>query len=67
MDISLLKQLMECSDDGGVCGDIQIMNCLKTGMRGHGGCGVLSHSRRLVASSRLQAKTERAPMRGPMQ
>ena len=49
------------------CGDIKIINCLKTGMRGHGGGGVLSHSHRLVASSRLRAKTERAPMHGPMQ
>ena len=41
-----------------------LINCLKAGMRGHGGCGVLSRSRCLDASSRLRAKLSVQPCVG---
>ena len=66
MYVSCGKQLMKGSDDGGEMW-ILLITCLMAGMRGHCVCGVLSRSRRLVASSPLRAKTERATMRGPMQ
>ena len=50
MDGSCWKQVMNCSDDGGELWR-QVIKCLKVGMRGHYGCGALSRSRRLGASS----------------
>ena len=63
VDVSMLEQLMEWPDVMEIV--VMVNKLLKVGMRGHMGCGGLSRSRCLSASSRLRAKTERATMRGP--
>ena len=55
VDISLLELLTECPDDGGEMW-ILIINMLKGGDERPHGCGGLSRSRRLIASSPLRSQ-----------
>ena len=67
MDMTCWEQMWKCSDDGGeivVTGN----KMLKVGMRGHCGCGALSRSRRLGASSLpLEPRLSVQPCVRPMQ
>ena len=63
VDISLLELLTECPDDGGEMW-ILLINMLKGGDERPHGCGGLSRSRRLSASSRLRAKLSVQPCVG---
>ena len=65
VDVSMLEPLMEWPD---VMENVVTDNkLLKGGMRGHMGCGGLSRSRRLSASSRLRAKLSVLPGVGYME
>ena len=58
MDVSCWEQVLKCSDDGGEMWKLNLITCLKAGMRGHGGCGVLSRSRRLGRSEERRVGKE---------